>query len=110
MRRSLHAPLLASTLLLAIACPGAAHASPQMFVEYGCYNCHGNFRRGDAPSIEGLTRRLSRFKDDPTAEQKFIDEYRAGEMFHPIPPHERITPDAARALIHWLAQGAKATP
>ena len=109
MRRLLPCISLAG-VLLATGYPMAVHASPQMFVEYGCYNCHGNFRRGDAPSIEGLTKRLSRLKDDAGAEQKFIDEYRAGEMFHAIPPHERITPDAAKALIHWLAQGAKATP
>jgi cytochrome c551/c552 len=111
MRRSFNSFIvLFGTLLLAAGWPMAAHASPQMFVEYGCFNCHGNYQRGDAPNIEGLSKRLSRLKGDPTAEQKFVDKYRVGEAFERIEAHGRITPDTARTLIHWLAEGAKSTP
>jgi hypothetical protein len=102
--------VLAGTLSLTMGWPVAAHASPQMFVEYGCFNCHGTYLRGDAPNIEGLSKRLSRLKGDPAAEQKFVDKYRVGEAFERIDAHGRITPDTARTLIHWLAEGAKPTP
>jgi hypothetical protein len=49
-------------------------------------------------------------KGDPAAEQKFVDKYRVGEAFEHIEAHGRITPETARTLIHWLAEGAKATP
>jgi len=111
MRRLLHSRLvLAGALMLATAWPVAAQASPQMFVEYGCYNCHGNHLRGEAPSIEGLSKRLSRLKGDQAAEQRFVDKFRVGEAFERIEPHGRITADTARTLIHWLADGAKPTP
>jgi len=111
MRRSFHSCLaLAGTLLLTTGWPVAVHASPQMFVEYGCYNCHGNHLRGEAPNIEGLSKKLSRFKSDQAAEQKFVDKFRAGEAFERVEAHGRVTPDTGRTLIHWLAEGANSTP
>lgn len=101
---------LAGALLLAAGWPVAAHASPQMFVEYGCYNCHGSHLRGEAPAIDALSKRVSGLKGDQGAEQKFVEKYRVGEAFERIDAHGRVTPETARTLIHWLAEGAKATP
>ena len=108
MRHSIqHCTTLAGMLLLAIGWPLAVQGSPQLVIDKGCYNCHGSYLRSDAPSIERLSRKLSKFKGDPVAEQKFVDKYRAGEMFQHIDVHERLSAESAKVLIHWLVEGAK---
>lgn len=108
MRHALHSrTFCASALLLAVAWPLAANASAQLAVDHGCYNCHGPNLRGEAPSMERLAERLSKYKGDSAAQQKFVDKYRAGEMFGHIDAHERLSPESAMALVHWLAEGGK---
>ena len=115
MRHALHSrtfcasgrTFCASALLLAVAWPLAANASAQLAVDHGCYNCHGPNLRGEAPSMERLAQRLSKYKGDSAAQQKFVDKYRAGEMFGHIDAHERLSPESAMALVHWLAEGGK---
>jgi cytochrome c551/c552 len=102
-----HRVTFASTLLVALLWPLAAQASSQLASDKGCYNCHGANLRGDAPSFERLASRLSRYKADPQAEQKWLGKFRAGEPFQHIDAHERLTPESARALVHWLVEGAK---
>jgi len=108
MRHALHSKIIcASALLLAVAWPLVANASAQLAVDHGCYNCHGPNLRGEAPSMERLAERLSKYKGDSAAQQKFVDKYRAGEMFGHIDAHERLSPESAMALVHWLAEGGK---
>ena len=108
MRHALHSKIIcASALLLAVAWPLAANASAQLAVDHGCYNCHGPNLRGEAPSMERLAEKLSKYKGDSAAQQKFVDKYRAGEMFGHIDAHERLSPESAMALVHWLAEGGK---
>lgn len=107
MSRLLHLCIaLAGTLALAMVWPLTAQASPQLFVDQGCYNCHG-VAKGGAPSIETLSKRFSRFKGDAAAEQKTLEEFRVGELFGRIDSHERVSPESAKTLIHWLVEGAK---
>jgi len=97
----------ASALLLAMAWPVLANASAQLAVDHGCYNCHGVNLRDEAPSMQRLADKLSKYQGDPAAQQKFVDKYRAGEMFGHIDAHERLSSESATALVHWLAEGGK---
>lgn len=92
---------------LATAMSLPAQASWPLASDKGCTNCHGAFRRGDAPSFERLSAKLAQFKGDPGAEQRFVAEYQAGEMFNHVDAHERLSAESAKALIHWLVEGAK---
>jgi cytochrome c len=96
-----------TTLLLTLVWPLAAQASSQLASDKGCYNCHGANLRGDAPSFERLASNLSRYQGDLTAEQKFVDKYLAGKMFEHVEAHERLSPESAKALVHWLVKGGK---
>ena len=108
MRHALHSRIFcASALILAVAWPVAANASAQLAVEHGCYNCHGANLRDEAPSMERLAKKLGKYKGDPAAQQKFVDKYRAGEMFGHIDAHERLSLESATALVRWLAEGGK---
>jgi cytochrome c len=98
---------LASALLAALACPPAARASAALALEKGCYSCHGSVLRGEAPSFERLSSRLSKYRGDAAAEPKFVDSFLAGEPLERIDAHERLTPESARLLIHWLIEGGK---
>lgn len=108
MRYSIqHCITLAGTLLVATGWPLTAQSSPQLAIDKGCYNCHGSYLRGDAPSIERLSIKLSKYKGDQVAEQKFVAKYLTGEMFQHIDAHERLTTESAKVLIHWLVESAK---
>ncbi|MDO9115919.1 MAG: hypothetical protein Q7U63_19245 [Polaromonas sp.] len=41
------------------------------------------------------------------AEQRLADKLRQGEWLEHIDAHDRLSPETARALIHWLVEGAK---
>jgi cytochrome c len=96
-----------SLALLATLGSWAANASTALAIDHGCYSCHGAYLRDEAPKFERLSSRLSRYKGDPTAEQKFVENFRAGEMFGHIAAHERLSPESAKALVHWLLEGAR---
>ena len=94
-------------LLAALSAPLTLRASPQLAIDKGCYNCHGANLRGDAPSIDQLSTKLARLKGDAAAQQRFVDKFRAGEMFEHVDTHERLSPESAKPRIQWLAEGAK---
>lgn len=100
-----HRFILIAALVAAMSPP--AQASWQLASDKGCTNCHGAFRRGDAPSFERLSAKLAKLKGDLAAEQRFVAEYQAGEMFNHVDTHERLSAESAKALIHWLVEGAK---
>ena len=108
MLYNLHRKIMGfNLLLLAMAWPMAAQANAQLAIDMGCYSCHGANLRDEAPSIERLAERLARYKGDPSAQQKFVEKFSAGEMFGHIASHERLSPASAKALVQWLAEGAK---
>jgi cytochrome c len=94
-------------LCLAVVWPGAAQASSQLAVDKGCYSCHGAHLRDEAPSFKRLADKLSRYRGDLAAQQKFVEKYLGGEMLGHIDAHERLSRDSARALVQWLAEGGK---
>jgi cytochrome c551/c552 len=85
----------------------AGQAGPQLASNMGCYNCHGGYPRADAPSFDRLAAKFSGRKGDHDAEQKLVDKFRNGEWLEHVDAHERVSPDTARALMHWLIDGAK---
>ena len=95
--------LEAATLLL----PLAAQADSLLALDKGCYACHGAYRRGDAPAVDQLSKRLERLKGNAAAEKDFVEKYGRGEFLEHIDAHERISPESAAVLIHWLVEGAK---
>jgi cytochrome c551/c552 len=100
---------LASACLVWAGASGAqtTMTGSELATSKGCYNCHGSYLRGDAPGFERLSARLGGLKGDATAERKFTDSFRAGELLQHIDAHERLSNESATALIHWLAEGAK---
>lgn len=96
-----------SLALPALLWPLAASASTVLAIDHGCYSCHGAYLRDEAPKFERLSSRLSRYQGDPAVEQKFIENFRTGEMFGHIAAHERLSPESAKVLVHWLIEGAK---
>ncbi len=98
---------LTCALLLTLVSPMAAQASTALAVEHGCYSCHGLYLRDEAPNFEHTSSRLAKYKGDAVAEQKFVESFRTGQMFGHIDAHERLSAEAAKALIHWLVEGAR---
>jgi cytochrome c551/c552 len=97
----------AALLAALLAVPMASQAGSALAVDMGCYNCHGAYRRGEAPAFEQLAAKFAGLKGDAASEQKQMDKWRQGEWLEHIDAHERISPETARALFHWLVEGAK---
>lgn len=93
--------------LLGLALPLASQASPALASEMGCYNCHGQPTRADAPSFERLSAKFAKRSGQAGAEQHAVDELLQGEGFRHIPAHEHLSPETARKLVHWLFEGGK---
>lgn len=98
---------LMKALLLALAWPLTAQADSALAVEHGCYSCHGLYLRDEARNFERMASRLSKYQGDVSAEHKFVENFRAGEILSHIDAHERLSAKSAKALVHWLVQGAK---
>jgi len=88
---------------VALAAPLACQAGSAQAVAMGCYNCHGQPLRADAPGFERLAARFEKRRGDAAAEQHAFDEFRRAG----VPLHERVSDETARQLIHWLFEGAK---
>lgn len=93
--------------LLGLALPLAGQASSSLASEMGCYNCHGQPMRADAPSFERLSAKFAKRSGQAGAEQHAVDELLQGEGFRHIPAHEHLSPETARKLVHWLFEGGK---
>ena len=101
-RRSVLAFLL--PLLMA---PLTGQASSSLATEMGCYNCHAQPPRADAPSFERLAQKYAKRRGEAGAEQHALDELLRGEPWRRIPAHEHLSPETARRLVHWLFEGAQ---
>jgi cytochrome c len=93
--------------VLALGAPLVSQASAALASEMGCYNCHGQPPRGDAPTLEGLAAKYRQRQGDAQAQQHAVDELLRGEPLRHIPAHERLSPETARLLVRWLFDGAK---
>ena len=102
-----HRLALAGLFLAALALPLAGQAASPSAVDMGCYNCHGAYPRGEAPRFPQIAAKYAERKPDTAAEQRLADKLRQGEWLEHIDAHERLSPETARALIHWLVEGAK---
>jgi cytochrome c551/c552 len=106
--RTFASPCAAAGLFFAaLALPLAGQAAAPSAVDMGCYNCHGAYPRGEAPHFPQIAARYAERKPDAATEQRLADKLRQGEWLEHIDAHERLSPETARALIHWLVEGAK---
>ena len=93
-------------LLSLLSWPLSCAATPALALEMGCYNCHGAPVRGDAPSFERLAAHYAPRRGNAAAEQHVVEELLRTKTLQHITPHERLSPETARQLVHWLFDGA----
>lgn len=98
---------LVITALAACLAPGAAVASQALASELGCYNCHGNPPRRNAPTFAELARSYAPAGQDAASQKKLADKLRDGSIFSHIDAHERLSPEVAERLVRWISEGAK---
>lgn len=91
--------------LLAAAAP--AQASSQLALDRGCYSCHGEPPRHNAPGIAQLAADYARYRGQPDAPRQLAEKLRAGSLFEHVAAHERLSPADCETLMRWLIDGAK---
>lgn len=78
-----------------------------MAVDRGCYNCHAEPPRRNAPSLRGIAAGYAphRGRLDAATEQALVDRLREGTLFSHIAAHERLSDEDARRFVRWLVAG-----
>jgi cytochrome c len=104
MNRTFHG----AALMLAVLAPvGAAHGSSQLALDKGCFSCHGDPPKKNAPTFDQLAKDFARYQGQPEQETKLADKLREGHIFGGIQAHENLSADSARALVRWIIEGAR---
>lgn len=83
-----------------------AHASPQLALDKGCYNCHGRSSGRNAPSLDRLAADYARYRGQAQAAARLAERLRQGSLLGHIAAHERLSADEAQSLMQWLIDGA----
>ena len=94
-------------LLLIGVSASQAQAGAQLAMEKGCFNCHGNPPRKNAPPFTALAQDYARYQGQPDREIKLANHLRQARVFGGIEARERLSDDSARLLVRWIIQGAK---
>lgn len=99
--------LTASLLLLWWLTALPAQASSQLALDKGCYGCHGEPPRRNAPDMAQLAADYARYRGQADAPRRLADKLREGGLFSHIAAHERISQEECEALMRWIIEGAK---
>ena len=94
-------------LLCALISAPTAQASAQLALDKGCFACHGNPPRKNAPAFEQLAQDYARYRGQTEMEVTLANKLRAGHLFGGIQAHEQLSDESACALVRWIIQGAK---
>ncbi|MDZ4075610.1 MAG: hypothetical protein U1E04_12770 [Hylemonella sp.] len=84
-----------------------AQASSQLALAKGCYSCHGEPPRRNAPDMAQLATDYARYRGQADAPRQLADKLREGGLFAHIAAHERISQEECEALMRWIIEGAK---
>lgn len=94
--------LAAPLLLLA-----TASASSQLALDKGCYTCHGNPPRKNAPTFAELASRYAKHRGNASAENALVEKLRQGIFLGHIDAHERLSQEDAQRLVRWIIEGGR---
>jgi cytochrome c len=97
----------AAVLIWTGACVTAAQASAQLALDKGCFACHGDPPRKNAPTFDQLAQGYARYQGQTGQEIRLADKLREGHVFGGIQAHEQLSVQSARALVQWIVQGAR---
>ena len=97
----------AAVLIGTVVVVNTAQASAQLALDKGCFTCHGDPPKKNAPTFDQLAKDFARYQGHPEQEIKLGDKLREGHIFGGIQAHENLSADSARALVRWIIEGAR---
>lgn len=84
-----------------------AAASSQLALDKGCYKCHGNPPRKNAPTFAELASRYAKHRGNASAETALVEKLRQGTFLGHIDAHERLSQEDAQRLVRWIIEGGR---
>lgn len=84
-----------------------AQSSSALALDKGCYSCHGNPPRKNAPTFERLAADYAKYQGQTEATIALAEKLHKEHVFGGIKAHEQLTPENALQLVRWIIDGAK---
>ncbi len=100
-------PVALAVLIGGFACADIAQASAQLALDKGCFACHGDPPKKNAPTFDQLAKDFARYQGQTEQELKLAEKLREGHIFGGIQAHENLSVENARSLVRWIIQGAR---
>ncbi len=94
-------------LIGSMAVGNTAQASAQLALDKGCFACHGDPPKKNAPTFDQLAKDFARYQGQTEQELKLAEKLREGHIFGGIQAHENLSVENARSLVRWIIQGAR---
>lgn len=101
------AGLVVVSLTAALTLPHPAMASSQLALDKGCYKCHGNPPKKNAPTFAELAARYTKHRGNASAESALVEKLRRGTFLGHIDAHERLSQEDAQRLVRWIIDGGR---
>jgi cytochrome c len=76
-----------------------AQANAQLALDKGCYSCHGNPPKKNAPSFEQLAANYAKYQGQSDAAAKLASQLHKDYVFGGINAHERLAQESALTLV-----------
>lgn len=95
--------LLACSML---AITPLVHASQSLALDKGCYACHGDPPRKNAPTFAQLAQNYAPYRTQAGSDIKLAEQLRRSHLFGGIQAHEQLSEQSALTLVRWLIEGA----
>jgi cytochrome c len=84
-----------------------AQSNTVLALDKGCYSCHGNPPRKNAPTFNQLTKDYAKYQGQTDAAVALAEKLHKEHVFGGIKAHEQLTPENALQLVRWIIDGAK---
>jgi cytochrome c len=83
-----------------------AQSNSVLALDKGCYSCHGNPPRKNAPTFDQLAKDYAKYRGQEEAAVALAEKLHKEHVFGGVKAHEQLTPENALQLIRWIIDGA----
>ena len=85
----------------------SAQSMSALALDKGCYSCHSNPPRKNAPTFDQLAKDYAKYQGQTVTAVTLAEKLHQEHIFGGVKAHEQLTQENALQLIRWIIDGAK---